>query len=412
MSDGSVVTVVASKAPEDLALVDRVSAFATWLRELGYTPASMRQRLQLSAALLRWMEARKLPLAELSEPIIVAALKQRRRGPVSNSRRRALFHFLEHLRDHGVVPQLESPVRSPREKLEERYARYLRAERGLVDATIINYRGVVRSFLAELPSRRTPHVAAVSASNVTKFLLRHLGTVSPKRAQLLACALRSFLRFLFLEGETSADLSLAIPTVRQFRKATLPRYVAPKDIERIVASCDLHKPVGRRDRAVLLLLARLGLRAIEIVRLELDDIHWREAELVVRGKGDVRDRLPLPKDVGVALTRYLRRDRATCSSRRLFLRMRAPHRGFHSVAAVTTLVERAIDRSGLKPPHRGAHLLRHSLATGMIQRGAAMAEISQLLRHRSSNTTELYAKVDLQQLRDVALPWPTTGGSR
>lgn len=404
--------VVASKSSVDRAVADRVRAFAKWLRELGYTPASMRQRLQLSAALLRWMAARKLPLTDLSEAVVIAALRQRRRGPVSNNRRRALFHFLEHLRDLGVIPQVDHSDRSPRGQLEQRYVSYLRAERGLVHATIVNYRGVVRRFLFELPVDSQSLIAAVSPSSVTRFLLRHLRTISPRRAQLLGCALRSFLRFLFLDGETPVDLSLAVPTVRQFRKATLPRYVAPDDVERIVAACDLRTPGGRRDKAVLLLLARLGLRAIEIVRLDLDDVHWREGELIVRGKGDVRDRLPLPKDVGVALTRYLKKDRARCASRRLFLRMRAPNRGFHSVAAVTTLVARAIARSGVRSPHRGAHLLRHSLATGMIQRGAAMTEIAQLLRHRSSNTTELYAKVDLQQLRDVALPWSRQGGRR
>src|SRR5581483_6546900 len=167
-----------------------------------------------------------------------------------------------------------------------------------------------------------------------------------------------------------------------------------------------------RDQAVLLLLARLGLRAGEVVKLELDDIHWRSAELVVRGKGKLHDRLPLPKDVGAALARYLTTDRPRCACRRVFLRLRAHVRGLASAAAVTTIVERAIDRTGLKPPWRGAHLLRHSLATDMIRGGATLGEIGQLLRHRSPVTTEVYAKVDFEGLRGVALPWPGARGAR
>lgn len=211
---------------------------------------------------------------------------------------------------------------------------------------------------------------------------------------------------------TKVDLSLALPEVRQARKAAVPRYVSARDVERILTACNLTTPVGRRDRAVLLLLARLGLRANEVVKMELGDLRWRTGELVVRGKGPARDHLPIPTDVGEALSRYLARDRAPCASRRVFLRMRAPRRGFASAAAVSTIAMRAIDRSGVRAPSRGAHLLRHSLAAGMVQRGATMVEIGQILRHRSPNSTELYAKVDFDGLRELALPWPGKGGAR
>jgi integrase len=184
-------------------------------------------------------------------------------------------------------------------------------------------------------------------------------------------------------------------------------------VERLLRSCDDTSATGRRDHAILLLLARLGLRAGEVLALELDDLDWREGEIVVRGKGLVRDRLPLLPDVGAAIALYLRKDRPPpARSRRLFLCRKAPHRGFSHPSSVTTIVERAFARVGLHPAARGAHTLRHSLATAMLRRGASLTEIGEVLRHRSPSTTEIYAKLDFGALRDVALPWPLAGGGR
>ncbi|MEO8181968.1 MAG: tyrosine-type recombinase/integrase [Deltaproteobacteria bacterium] len=228
----------------------------------------------------------------------------------------------------------------------------------------------------------------------------------------MGTALRSFLRFLFLRGETRMDLALAVPTVRQWRLSTVPRYMSAQDVDLLLRACDLSSITGRRDRAILLLLARLGFRASEIRTLELGDLRWREGESVVRGKGMVRDRLPLLPDVGEALVLYIREGRPPGGTRHVFLCRKAPHRGFAHPSTVSTIVARALSRAGLAPAMRGAHLLRHSLATGMVRRGASLAEIGQVLRHRSANTTEIYAKLDFGALRDVALPWPTTAGAR
>jgi len=412
MSDRSIEVSPGARAPLAPILVDAVKEFATWLDELGYASPTVSEKVRFVTELARWIEARDLSLADLDERCVVAAIKKRR-GSASRNHRRALLHFLEHLRGRRIVtPRQMSDDPSPAARLEEQYARYLREERGLVHVTAVNYRGFVRRLLAERFGRGSTDLTKLRPRDVADFLLRHLRTMSPKRAQLMGTALRSFLRFSFLKAETTVDLSLAVPTVRQYRKAAVPRYLSAEDVERVLVTCNLASSVGRRDHAVLLLLARLGLRASEVVKLELGDVHWRVGELVVRGKGDVHDRLPLPKDVGEALTLYVSLDRVVCSSRRFFLRLRAPVRGFASAAAVSTIVKRAVDRSGLRPPVRGAHLLRHSLATGMIRRGATMAEIGQLLRHRSPNTTELYAKVDFEGLRGVSLRWLGMGGGR
>lgn len=378
--------------------------FTAWLRECGYATTTVEEKVRSVSGLVRWMDRRGIDLEDLDEQCIALALKLKRKKR-SSSRQRALEHFLERLRARGVVSPREVPAASsPAAQLEERYVQYLREERGLVPVTVINYRGLVRRFLAARFGRRSTNLQKLTPGEIADFLLRALPTMSPKRGQLMACALRSFLRFAFAKEETAADLSLSVPSVRHPHKAAVPRFVEAKDIERILDTCDLTSAVGRRDHAVLLLLARLGLRASEVVDLELDDLRWRAGELVVHGKGAVDDRLPLPKDVGEALTKSLH-DRPRCASRRVFLRMRAPWRGLGSPSTVSTIARRAIERSGLQPPSRGAHLLRHSLATTMIQGGATMAEIGQLLRHRSANSTEIYAKVDFEGLRGIALPW-------
>ena len=190
------------------------------------------------------------------------------------------------------------------------------------------------------------------------------------------------------------------------------RATIDKDVERLLQACDKSSAKGRRDHAILLLLARLGLRASEVLALELEDLHWRTGEIIVRGKGLVSDRLPLVPDVGEALALYLQKDRPACGSRRVFLCTRAPHRGFSHPSSISTIVARTLALAGLAPAARGAHLLRHSLATRMLRRGASLAEIGQVLRHRSANTTEIYAKLDFDALRDVAMPWPTARGAR
>jgi site-specific recombinase XerD len=234
-----------------------------------------------------------------------------------------------------------------------------------------------------------------------------------KRAQLMVSALRSFLRFLLQHGEIATDLAASVPAVAHWRLTSVPKHLSEEMVKSVLRSCDRNTVVGRRDYAILLLLARLGLRAGEVVNLELNDIDWRAGEIVVRGKGGVHDRLPLVQEVGEALAAYLRRGRPLLAeSRCVFLQVRAPRCGFRGPATVSTILARALQRAGLDPPEKGAHLLRHSLATGMLHRGATMAEIAEVLRHRSARTTEIYAKVDIASLRALAQPWPSCGGGR
>jgi site-specific recombinase XerD len=227
-----------------------------------------------------------------------------------------------------------------------------------------------------------------------------------KRAKLMTTAVRSFLQYARYQGLIEADLRANVPTVASWSMASLPRGLSADELQCLLSSCKRETAVGRRNWAILLLLARLGLRAGEVVCLVLEDLDWAAGEFCIRGAGTSSDRLPIPQDVGAALADYLCHGRPACTSRRVFVRMRAPYRGFESSAAISSLVRRALACAGLDPAHKGAHLLRHTVATQMLRQGASLAEIGELLRHRSPQTTMIYAKVDLDLLRPLALPWP------
>jgi site-specific recombinase XerD len=216
-----------------------------------------------------------------------------------------------------------------------------------------------------------------------------------------------FLRFLIAEGKCSAGLDAAIPVLAHWRLSSLPRYLQQEEVERIISSCNLNTPVGKRNRAILLLLARLGLRAGDIVRLHLNDIDWEEAGIYVSGKGRCRDRLPLTQEIGDAIVDYLQDGRPQTDADELFIRSRAPFRAFASHSAVSVIVAQAMRRAGVTGQSRGAaHILRHSAATSMLRQGASLQDIASILRHRSIETSEIYAKVDVTTLRKIAQPWP------
>lgn len=322
--------------------------------------------------------------------------------------------MLTHLRAHSVTaapPEIIDD--SPAARLQRDYEQHLRSERGFAAASLPNYCQVSRSFLAEHVGDGRLELEHVDVSTVTTFVCRHATSLSRGRAKILVTGLRSLLRFLLQRGLIDRDLAVCVPAVADWRLATIPKSLKPDDIEQVLNACDRTTALGRRDHAILLLLARLGLRAGEVVRLQLDDIHWRTGEITVRGSKTRRhDRLPLLIAVGEALATYVHRDRPRCASRRVFLCGNAPSRGFAGPSSVTTIVRRALHHAGLQPPVRGAHLLRHSLATDLLRQGASLSEIGQVLRHRSVDTTAIYAKVDVAALRALAQPWPEGGGAR
>jgi site-specific recombinase XerD len=291
-------------------------------------------------------------------------------------------------------------------RLEEAYERFLVCERGLTSATVENYLPTVHTFLTERFGTEVAQLDQLVAQDANRFVLRHAQHFSRARTKLIVTALRSFLRFAHQRGDIPVDLASAVLPAMHWRLSGLPKSLAPEQVESMLASCDRRTSIGRRDYAILLLLARLGLRAGEVVAITLDDLDWNTGLVTVSGKGQRREPLPLPHEVGEALVDYLRYVRPACTTRRLFVRLFAPHRGFASSVAICNVVRRALTRAGIDPPFKGSHVLRHSLATNMLRRGASLEEIGQLLRHRHPQTTQIYAKVDLEQLRTLAQPWP------
>lgn len=386
-----------------------IDPFARHLAQQGYSRASIDDKLRMVATLSRWMACLPLDLAALDERQVATFLqdlhqrrRRGRRGDVSTLRT-----LLEQLRNSGVIPTpLTASNSSTLQRLQDDFSGYLREERGLADATLDNYLPVVEAFLTARFGAGPLVLEQLGIGDVTRFVLSHLRHLSPKRAQLSLSALRGFFRFLNQRGVLLTDLASAVPAVATWRLSEVPKFIAPQEVEQLLLSCDQERVAGQRDYTVLLLLARLGLRAGEVVHLRLDDIDWRAGQIHIRGKGGHADALPLPADIGAALAAYLRHGRPRCSTRRVFVRARAPCTGFASSVAIDSIVRRALQRAGLNPPRKGAHLLRHSLATGMLRDGASLAEIGQLLRHRLPQTTEIYAKVDPVALGALAQPWP------
>lgn len=386
-----------------------LDSFVSHTGALGYPKKTVRRQCWVLRDLGKWMEQNRLGVDDLEDDVIKRYVEERgERGTLIGACGGGTARiFLGHLREKGVVPTpVPVPDQSELAKLTVQYSEYLEDERGLAAITINSYVKIVRRFLVERFGDGPLRLCNFQPTDVSDFILNASQAYSPKQVQLFTTVLRSFFRFLLMRGEITVNLANVVPTARNWRQSSIPQYLSEDDVRRMLDTCDRSNANGRRDYAILLLLARLGLRACEIPRLEIDDIHWRAGEIMIRGKGKRHDHLPLLSEVGEALVDYIRQGRPHCSTRRVFIRSRPPYRPIAQKGTVTTLVRTAMRRAGLKPEVGGPRLLRHSLATGLLRNGATMEEIGQVLRHWSANTTEIYAKVDFASLGQLAQPWP------
>jgi site-specific recombinase XerD len=378
--------------------------FSEQLTELGYTRLSAADQLRLMAHLSRWLASRGLDAGQLTPQRAEQFLRARRRaGHASRLSQRGLTPLLGYLRGQGVTPQPMPAASTPVQQMVGDYRIYLAQERGLAAGTIRRYVRDAGLFLTEYLARDDGDFGALTPGEVTDFVLRECRRRGPGSARNLVASLRSLLRFCYLQGRTARQLAPAVPAAAGWRGGALPREVGAGQVSRLLRSCDRDTVMGRRDYAILVLLSRLGLRVGEVAALTLDDIDWRHGEIVIRGKGGRRERLPLPADAGQALAGYLSCARPALASRLLFLRVLAPRDGL-SPTGIATVVRAACDRAGL--PRAGAHRLRHSAASEMLRAGAGLPEVAQVLRHASLATTAIYAKVDRAALRSLARPWP------
>jgi len=384
--------------------------FGRYLEGRGYRPGSVVDQLWLMAHFSRWLAGRGIEPSTLDAEA-VERFRCARRGRYAHlGGARALGPLLGYLRGLGVVPELAAVADTPVERLLASYRDYLVRERGLQRGSVAYLEGVARLFLAERHEPIEIALRQLSASEVTRFVSTRCrpGQSGPGAAKKLPGGLRSLLCFLHVAGWIPGPLAQAVPSVAGWRLSSLPRGLESGQVRRLLESCDRATAIGRRDRAILSLLARLGLRSCEVAALSLDDINWRAGEFAVRGKGSMIERLPLAHDVGEALVAYLCDGRPSRSAvRGVFLRARAPH-GALSPMGVRSVVHRACDRAGIE--RVGAHRLRHTVATELLAAGTPLAQIAPILRHANASTTAIYAKVDRDALRTLARPWPLAEG--
>jgi site-specific recombinase XerD len=399
--------------PLEGPLSAHIAVFAQWARDQGYARASRYRQVLLAACFSRWLAQQTITVRHIAAEHAVRYLRSRaRRVQIHRGDHAALGQFLDFLRHEGVIhsKQVGRRRRSPVEHETQTFETYLRNERVLAEPTITYYVTFVREFLTDRFGRGRVTLARLCAGDIVRFVQRQAARLHVKRAKQLTTALRSFLHYARYRGDLTQDLVAAVPAVANWSMPAIPRAIPAASVRQLLASINRQTARGRRDYAILLLLARLGLRASEVAFLELDDLNWEGGQVTVRGKRGARAALPVPADVGAAIAAYLRHGRPRSSCRRVFLRAHAPLCGFAGPSAIACVVRDALERAGVTAPTKGAHQFRHGLATQMLRRGASLTEIGEVLRHRSPETTTIYAKVDLDALRTLALPWP--GGAR
>lgn len=385
-----------------------LDVFASELHASGFGWQMGGQHLRGAVHLGNWASSRGIAMEAFDDDVIaafVAHLPQCRCAGVRAKKhwkaRVSARLFLTHLRRVGVVaPARSTTVPTKAAVIAGEFCEWMQRHRGLTHASLAAYRRVATRLLERLGTDASTY----TASAVRAAVLAETGGHGISKAKSVAIVTRAYLRYAAIMGRCGAHLVDAVSKVAAWKLTSLPRHLPPADVERLLASCESSTAAGLRDRAVLLLLSRLGLRAGDVVGLRLSDIDWSGCTVRVTGKGRREARLPLSQDVGDAILAYLKRGRPSASTLHLFIRIAAPHRALAS-NAVSGIVIRAIDRAGVDAPVRGAHLLRHSAAMAMLREGASLHGIGTVLRHQSVETTAHYARVDADFLAQVAQPW-------
>jgi site-specific recombinase XerD len=387
-------------------LAEFLDDYAKSLHDQGYSRESIRIQLRLIGAFGHWFKRKSIAFQEIDRGILDGFLRHRHRHhSIQNGEVSTLQRFLA----VAILRQRSGVTQSPNQLVEgvpviDGYREYLSQERGFAESTIRYYALFAARFLSEEGIGSLCELTHVRAVDVSGFVQRHARRQSPGSARLMVTALRCFFRYLRFNGRISNDLAAAVPAVANWSMSSVPKSLPAGVVRRVLKRCNRRTSLGKRNYAILMLLARLGLRAGEISGMNMDDIDWRTSQISIHGKGGSHIRMPLPADVGEAIAVYLR-SRPRCSIRKVFVRGRAPFVAFSSSTAISGIVRRALSQSGVASACKGAHVFRHSLATELLRRGSSLDEIGEVLRHQSPNTTAIYAKVDLNSLRSIALPW-------
>lgn len=389
-------------------LGEHIHLYVEHLQRAGFSGECGHHALSIVHDFGFWLGATGRDVGDIQEGLVSKYLVERsRHRPARTGDGRALSRLLWVLREARIIAPRVLPQRDPQEDLLDAYHHYLERKRGLAPISIASHLWFLRPFLKEIGIASNADVGRLSGREVATYVERHAGDHGATTARIMCSRLRVFLRYLHCEGLLDADLTASVPSIRRSAEPRLPTFMSLEEVRRILEGCDQSTATGRRDYAILMLLARLGLRAKEVATLSLDDFDWRAGQFTVRGKGRKIATMPLPPDVGAAIVRYLQTGRPRSDSRRLFLLSVAPHTGFKGAPGVHSVARSAIRRAGITGlAHRGSHVFRHSLATGLLRSGATLTEIGQLLRHQEQDTTRIYAKVDLDSLRALSPAWP------
>jgi len=398
---------VLSRVPEG-PIAPYLGAFGEFLSGQGYAVTSIHRQVFLAACLSRWLKRQGVEAQRINSDHPKRYLRYRgRQAKPRPGDGAALRHLIDFLRGESLIPAetVVVPRSTPVEDCAQAYAQYLREAQALAEATIINYVPFAQGFLQGRFGDGPVALADLSARDVVTFVQVQAPRLHGKRAKLMTSALRSFLNYARYRGEVVLDLAAAVPVVANWSMPSIPRAIPANQVQQLLTGIERCTATGRRDYAILLLLARLGLRSSEVAFLELDDIDWNSGTVSVHGKG-LCNTFPLSPEVGHAIAAYLHDGRPPSDSRRVFLRAKAPIRGFRGASGVGSIVRHSLKRAGIDAPSCGAHQFRHGLATEMLRQGASLGEIGDVLGHRRAQTTKIYTKVDIEALRTLALPWP------
>lgn len=387
---------------------DFSQVYAARLLEDGFGKRSTWRSLSLFRDLMDWHVGNGHDPRNLDEETVEQFFDHRSQHWATNAGdRAALRRLLSALRDKGLITAADPLEMNKQEQFLAVFSAYILHDRGLSSSTEVRQRLIIQRFLEELYPSGVYDFRTLSPEIVIGYVERHALDSSADSGKAMCWTMRTFLRYLHLKGLIEVPLADCVPSIRRWRLAGLPTFLPPQKIQQALDSCDQTKPKGLRDYAILMLLAKLGLRAGEVVAITLDDVNWQAGDILIHGKGRRCANMPLRHDVGTAIVAYLRRGRPDTSSRHLFVRALAPHIGFTSGCSITMIAKQALERAGIEGyAHHGAHLFRHSLATDLLRSGASFDEIGQLLRHQCTDTTRIYAKLDIEKLRTLSQPWP------
>ncbi len=389
-----------------------IDLYTERLRKDGYSKHSAASSMKIIGDFIAWLTEGQFDCSDIDEQLAARFLEARMRWhPPRAGDPTAIRRFIAALRDAQIIAPALPRALDPADQILEDFRTYLKHRHGLNPRSCDAYVRFTRPFLRVLAVTRPGHFARLTQADILRYIEQRARDVSAATAVAMCSRLRSFLRYLQVEGLIVNDLAACVPSIKKWRFAGLPTYLSATQLQQVFQSCDRNTAVGLRDYAVLMLLARLGLRASEVASITLEDIDWRAGQFHIQGKGQRPATMPLSAEVGAALATYLREGRQVSDSRHVFLRAHPPHVGFPSASGIWHIARRALKRAGVSGlAHRGAHVFRHTLASELLQSGATLTEIGQVLRHQHHDTTRIYAKVDLASLRNLSLPWP--GGAQ